>query len=76
MTRNKILLASASLIAAFAATHAARADDKTVTIIFVDHGQAADPFHNVIKRGANDAATQIEKLAGIPPTAATVAATS
>ena len=38
---------------------AARAADKQITIILVDHGQAADPFHNVIKRGAQDAAKQM-----------------
>ena len=38
---------------------AAQAADKEITIILVDHGQAADPFHNVIKRGAQDAARQM-----------------
>ena len=55
-------LAAPALVLAMAATApapAARAADKEVTIILVDHGQAADPFHNVIKRGAQDAAKQM-----------------
>ncbi|GBQ65735.1 sugar ABC transporter substrate-binding periplasmic protein [Ameyamaea chiangmaiensis NBRC 103196] len=34
------------------------AADAPITIIFVDHGQAADPFHTVIKNGAQAAAAQ------------------
>ena len=51
--------ALALAVAAVATTSSVRAADKAVTIILVDHGQAADPFHNVIKRGAQDAAKQM-----------------
>lgn len=64
MTRPRTLLASVSLLAACAfmvggPRGAAQAAEKTINIILVDHGQAADPFHNVIKRGAQDAAKQM-----------------
>jgi simple sugar transport system substrate-binding protein len=63
MTRSKaapLLAAAAPLLAALATAPARAADtDKPITIILVDHGQAADPFHNVIKRGAQDAAKQL-----------------
>ncbi|MCQ8239302.1 substrate-binding domain-containing protein [Rhizosaccharibacter radicis] len=52
-------LAAGLATAAAASAQAAPADTKPVTIILVDHGQAADPFHNVIKRGAQDAAKQL-----------------
>lgn len=54
-TLGAVLAAGVALVACAGA----RAEDKPVTIIFVDHGQAADPFHNVIKKGANDAAKQM-----------------
>ena len=61
--KSKTMLAAAPLLAlamaAAATAPAARAADKQVTIILVDHGQAGDPFHNVIKRGAQDAARQM-----------------
>ena len=59
---NTAALAAPVLALAITATApapAARAADKEITIILVDHGQAADPFHNVIKRGAQDAAKQM-----------------
>ncbi len=63
MKRSKTAaLAAPALVLAMAAAAplpAARAADKEITIILVDHGQAADPFHNVIKRGAQDAAKQM-----------------
>ncbi|MCQ8279137.1 substrate-binding domain-containing protein [Acetobacteraceae bacterium KSS8] len=43
----------------FAAASAASVADKQITIILVDHGQPSDPFHNVIKHGAQDAAKQM-----------------
>ena len=64
MTRFKtgLLATAATLALAFAAAGTgayAAGTDKPITIILVDHGQAADPFHNVIKHGAQDAAKQL-----------------
>ncbi len=57
MTVLKAALLATALLATAPALAAGA--DKPITIILVDHGQAADPFHNVIKHGAQDAAKQL-----------------
>ncbi len=59
MKALKASLLATSLLAGSAIAANAAPPDKQITIILVDHGQAADPFHNVIKHGAQDAAKQL-----------------
>lgn len=59
MKSLKAALLASSLLAGSTIAAGAAGTDKQITIILVDHGQAADPFHNVIKHGAQDAAKQL-----------------
>jgi len=57
MKKSFLLLTAGLACAAFSSV--SQAADKQINIIFVDHGQAADPFHTIIKNGAKAAAEQM-----------------